>query len=59
MQFIEPKKRVEKKAEWRVSENTKLNCKYTQYAITILRTYFNFCMPYKTFGELETPAQRI
>ncbi|MEK5444433.1 insertion element protein [Fredinandcohnia sp. FSL W7-1320] len=35
------------------------NPKYAQYAITILRTYYNFCMPYKAFGELATPAQRI
>lgn len=35
------------------------NPKYAQYAITILRTYYNFCMPYKAYGELATPAQRI
>ncbi|MBU7595256.1 hypothetical protein [Metabacillus halosaccharovorans] len=35
------------------------NPKYAQYAITILRTYYNFCMPYKAYGEMLTPAQRI
>lgn len=35
------------------------NPKYAQYAITILRTYYNFCMPYKAYGEVLTPAQRI
>ncbi|WP_034760996.1 hypothetical protein [Rossellomorea vietnamensis] len=35
------------------------NPKYAQYAITILRTFYNFCMPFKAFGELATPAQRI
>ncbi|MBD8069295.1 hypothetical protein [Bacillus sp. PS06] len=28
MQFIEPKKRLEKKADWRVSEHTKLTVKH-------------------------------
>lgn len=32
MQFIEPKKRLEKKADWRVSEHTKLTVKhYSEY----------------------------
>ncbi|BAU29324.1 hypothetical protein DFP93_11642 [Aneurinibacillus soli] len=36
------------------------NPKYAQYAVTILRTYYNFCMTYKTSdGERLTPAQRI
>lgn len=35
------------------------NPKYAQFAITILRTYYNFCMPYKTYSEMLTPAQRI
>jgi hypothetical protein len=35
------------------------NPKYAQMAITILRTYYNFCQPYKSFGEELTPAQRI
>lgn len=37
------------------------NPKYAQYATTILRTYYNFCKPYKAFKQdsLQTPAQRI
>ncbi|WAH37467.1 hypothetical protein NZD86_02700 [Alicyclobacillus dauci] len=36
------------------------NPRYTQYAITILRTYYNFCVPYKTRdGRNMTPAQRL
>ncbi len=36
------------------------NPRYAQYAITILRTYFNFCVPYKTSdGRKLTPAQRL
>lgn len=35
------------------------NPKYAQYAITILRTYYNFCMPSNSFDEQKTPAQRI
>lgn len=36
------------------------NPKYAQYAITILRTYYNFCMPYKTLNkQLLTPAQQL
>lgn len=36
------------------------NPKYAQYAITILRTYYNFCMPYKTLNkQLITPAQQL
>jgi transposase-like protein len=36
------------------------NPKYAQYALTILRTYYNFCMAYKTKNNvLVTPAQRL
>ncbi|WLR55435.1 insertion element protein [Mesobacillus subterraneus] len=35
------------------------NPKYAQMAITILRTYYNFCQPFKTYGDELTPAQRI
>ncbi|WP_225986225.1 insertion element protein [Psychrobacillus glaciei] len=35
------------------------NPKYSQMAITILRTYYNFCIPLKTEGKEETPAQRL
>jgi hypothetical protein len=36
------------------------NPKYAQYAITILRTYYNFCMPYKALNkQLITPAQQL
>lgn len=35
------------------------NPKYSQMAITILRTYYNFCMPFKADGSEETPAQRL
>jgi len=36
------------------------NPKYAQYAITILRTYYNFCSPYKSSDKKYlTPAQRI
>jgi len=35
------------------------NPKYSQIAITILRTYYNFYLPYKTPGKEETPAQRL
>ncbi|MGM0899206.1 MAG: insertion element protein [Bacillota bacterium] len=35
------------------------NPKYSQMAITILRTYYNFCMPFKTGEESFTPAQRL
>lgn len=28
-------------------------------AINILRTYYNFCMPFKTAGDERTPAQRL
>lgn len=31
---------------------------YAQMAITILRTYYNFCKPYKTKGK-KTQAQRL
>jgi transposase-like protein len=35
------------------------NPKYAQMALTILRTYYNFCLPYKTRDEVGTPAQRL
>lgn len=35
------------------------NPKYAQMAITILRTYNNFCLPYKTGKVNKTPAQRL
>jgi transposase-like protein len=35
------------------------NPKYAQMAITILRTYYNFCQPFKAYGDELTPAQRI
>lgn len=39
------------------------NPKYAQMALTILRTYYNFCLSYKTKeGEkdvIATPAQRL
>lgn len=35
------------------------NPEYAQYALTILRVYFNFCLPYKTKdGENLTPRHR-
>lgn len=33
--------------------------KYSQMAITILRTYYNFCRPYKSQGVKKTPAERL
>lgn len=35
------------------------NPKYSQMAITILRTYYNFFLTFKTNGKDETPAQRL
>ncbi len=36
------------------------NPKYAQYALTILRTFYNFCLPYRNGGkERLTPAQRL
>lgn len=36
------------------------NPRYAQYATTILRTYYNFCLKYKTKDKVyKTPAQRI
>ncbi|MCM3730625.1 insertion element protein [Fictibacillus nanhaiensis] len=35
------------------------NPKYAQMAITILRTYYNFCLPYKTGKVNKTPSQRL
>lgn len=37
-----------------------INPKYAQFAVTTLRTYYNFCQEIKTLnGEHETPAQRL
>ena len=37
-----------------------INPKYAQFAVTILRTYYNFCKEIKTpTGKPETPAQRL
>ena len=35
------------------------NPKYAQMAVTILRTYYNFCKPFKSRNTKLTPAQRI
>jgi transposase-like protein len=36
------------------------NPKYAQMVLTILRTYYNFCMPYKSADKKKlTPAQRL
>lgn len=35
------------------------NPKYAQYAVTILRTYYNFCMTYKWGDNRVTPAQSL
>lgn len=36
------------------------NPKYAQYALTIFRTYYNFCLPYKSRDKrIATPAQRL
>jgi hypothetical protein len=36
------------------------NPRYAQMALTILRTYYNFCFPYKSpDGAKLTPAQRL
>ena len=35
------------------------NPKYAQMALTILRTYYNFCVAYKTKDITGTPAQRL
>jgi transposase-like protein len=35
------------------------NPRYAQYAVTILRTYYNFCKPYKQGDKRLTPAQRL
>ena len=35
------------------------NPKYAQMAITILRTYYNFCFAFKSNGTMKTPAQRL
>jgi len=37
-----------------------INPKYAQFAVTILRTYYNFCQEIKTHnGKPETPAQKL
>jgi hypothetical protein len=36
-----------------------VNPKYAQQVITILRTYYNFCLPVKPRGDKLTPAQRL
>jgi transposase-like protein len=35
------------------------NPKYAQFSVTILRTYYNFCMTYKSGTERITPAQQL
>ncbi|OCA92608.1 hypothetical protein A8F95_02625 [Bacillus wudalianchiensis] len=36
------------------------NPKYAQMALTILRTYYNFCLPYKSRDKKKlSPAQRL
>ncbi|TYS64551.1 insertion element protein [Sutcliffiella horikoshii] len=35
------------------------NPEYAQMAVTILRTYYNFCFPIKTKSGKKTPAQRL
>jgi hypothetical protein len=35
------------------------NPKYAQMALTILRTYYNFCLAYKTKEAVGAPAQRL
>ena len=35
------------------------NPRYAQYAVTIFRTFYNFCWTTDVFGEKITPAQRI
>ncbi|WP_043932214.1 hypothetical protein [Bacillus sp. EB01] len=35
------------------------NPKYAQMAVTILRTFYNFCKPIKSGNTLQTPAQRL
>ncbi len=36
------------------------NPKYAHYAITILRTYYNFCLPFRSWDKSKlTPAQRL
>jgi transposase-like protein len=36
------------------------NPKYAQMALTILRTFYNYCLPYKSWDKQDlTPAQRI
>lgn len=36
------------------------NPKYAQYALTILRTFYNFCLPFNSWDKVKaTPAQRL
>ncbi|MDM5188045.1 insertion element protein [Bacillus sp. DX4.1] len=36
------------------------NPKYAQYVLTILRTFYNFCLPYNSWDKVKaTPAQRL
>lgn len=36
------------------------NPKYAQYALTILRTFYNFCLPFRSWDKRKlTPAQRL
>jgi transposase-like protein len=35
------------------------NPMYAQMAVTIFRTYYNFCLPYKKNGSKKTPAQQL
>lgn len=35
------------------------NPKYAQYALTVLRTYYNFCLPFGKGDKKKTPAQRV
>lgn len=36
------------------------NPKYAQYALTILRTFYNFCLPYRSWDKNKAPpAQRL
>ena len=35
------------------------NPKYAQMALTILRTYYNFCFAFKTKDSIGTPTQRL
>lgn len=60
MEFIKPKKIQGRKVNWIVSEHTRAIVKYyAQYALTILRTFYNFCLPYNSWDKVKAiPAQR-